>query len=114
VVRREIPLPLANEAGALLGVALGDAVVLAGTFTAAAAAYVAGAGKTWPLAALTGLLGLAALVRLDHEALWLRGVVWAVYQMSPRRYVPAVELDSDSVAEPPVRITIRRRRDAEK
>ncbi len=87
MVRREIPLPLPSEAGALLGVSLGDALVLAVGIGLAAMTYVALPGHAWPAAGVGAAAG-AALVRLDHDPLWTHVGWWGWYHATPQRFVP--------------------------
>ncbi len=87
MVRREIPLPLPSEAGALFGVGLGDALVLAAGVSLGAMAYAAPGHPMGAAAAVAGLAA-AALVRLDHDPLWMQVGWWAWYHLSPRCFVP--------------------------
>ncbi len=87
MVRREIPLPLPSEAGALLGVGLGDALVLAGGIGLAAMAYASLPGHAWPAAGV-GAAAAVALVRLEHDPLWMHVGWWGWYHMTPQRFVP--------------------------
>ena len=87
-MRREIPLPLPSEAGALLGVSLGNALVLAVGIGLGAMVYAAGPGHGWPLTAAVEAATGVALVRLDHEPLWMHVGWWGWYHVTPQRFVP--------------------------
>lgn len=87
MVRREIPLPLPSEAGALLGVGLGDALVLAVGASIGAMVYAA-PGHPGFTAAGVAAVAAGALLRLDHDPLWMHAVWWGGYHLSPRCFVP--------------------------
>lgn len=88
MVRREIPLPLSSEAGALLGVSVGDALVLGSATMLGAMTYLANHGALWPLSCALIALGGLLMVPLESEPLWSRLLAWAVYSVSPGCFVP--------------------------
>ena len=71
-----------------MGMSLGDALVLAVGIGLGAMVYTAGPGHGWPWAAAVGATAVVALVRRDHDPLWMHVGWWSWYHVTPQRFVP--------------------------
>lgn len=91
MVARRIPLPLDSEAAALLGLPLGDAVVLMASVSVAAILITHGGWDQWPEALTIAGLAVITLFRWEHDPIWFWIMVSVQFAIEPRHYVAEYE-----------------------